>query len=207
MALAFTLEACANLLPDQVRPGPEALRDLQRLTFFGWGEIYSLCRPSAATSSRTKHATRTTASLHGPRARLSVLVPLGSALAAGKGVRLPGRYLLAVGGALALFRTSSPHHAPPALDAQGCTTRSSTSGSPSSHTGSSSRSCRPRGTPSAAKFALPRSRVGRRLSIAIGLRLRRGAIAFFGLRRMSVPAMLPSTKPAAAPDAARAAAQ
>jgi hypothetical protein len=61
-------------------------------------------------------------------------------------------------------------------------------------------------TPFSAKFALPRIGWAGVFSIAIIFDFAAAAIAFFGLRRMSVPAILPSAEPLPAPKPASVAA-
>ena len=135
-----------------------------------------------------------------------MLVPLGSALAAGKAFDFRADILLAVGGALALFA----HFIGPTVLRLHLTRRLHDMlfyiGLAIVAYGIFLTVVPTAWTPFSAKFALPRIGWAGVFSIAIIFDFAAAAIAFFGLRRMRMPAMLPSTKPAAAPEPASAAA-
>src|SRR5881394_3510449 len=103
MALAFTLEACAIFCLIKFAQDPKLFVIFSAFTFFGWGEIYSLMPAICGDFFGRKHATQNYGFLYTAKGTASVLVPLGSALAAGKAFDFRADILLAVGGALALF--------------------------------------------------------------------------------------------------------
>ena len=153
-----------------------------------------------------KHATQNYGFLYTAKGTASVLVPLGSALAAGKAFDFRADILLAVGGALALFA----HFIGPTVLRLHLTRRLHDMlfyiGLAIVGYGIFLTVVPTAWTPFSAKFALPRIGWAGVFSIAIIFDFAAAAIAFFGLRRMRMPAMLPSTKPAAAPEPASAAA-
>jgi len=207
MALAFTLEACAIFCLIKFAQDPKLFVIFSAFTFFGWGEIYSLMPAICGDFFGRKHATQNYGFLYTAKGTASVLVPLGSALAAGKAFDFRADILLAVGGALALFA----HFIGPTVLRLHLTRKLHDTlfyiGLAIVAYGVFLTVVPTAWTPFAAKFALPRIGWAGVFSIAIVFDFAAAAIAFFGLRRMSVPAMLPSTKPAAAPEPARAAAQ
>lgn len=72
-------------------------------TFFGWGEIYSLMPAICGDFFGRKHATQNYGFLYTAKGTASVLVPIGSALAAGKAFDFRADVLLFLGGALAFY--------------------------------------------------------------------------------------------------------
>ena len=103
MAIAFTLEACAIFLLIKFAANPTAFVVFSAFTFFGWGEIYSLMPAICGDFFGRKHATQNYGFLYTAKGTASVLVPLGSALAAGKAFDFRADILLLLGGALAFF--------------------------------------------------------------------------------------------------------
>ena len=103
MALAFMLEAIAIFLLINFAHRPILFVTFSAFTFFGWGEIYSLMPAICGDFFGRKHATANYGFLYTAKGTASVLVPVGSALAAGKAFDFRADILLLVGGALALF--------------------------------------------------------------------------------------------------------
>jgi OFA family oxalate/formate antiporter-like MFS transporter len=83
MALAFTLEAIAIFLLIKFAANPVLFVTFSAFTFFGWGEIYSLMPAICGDFFGRKHATANYGFLYTAKGTASVLVPVGSALAAG----------------------------------------------------------------------------------------------------------------------------
>src|SRR5205085_12272843 len=84
MALAFTLEAIAIFFLIKFAPNPKLFVVFSAFTFFGWGEIYSLMPAICGDFFGRKHATANYGFLYTAKGTASALVPVGSALAAGK---------------------------------------------------------------------------------------------------------------------------
>src|SRR5919201_6544481 len=103
MTIAFTLEACAIFLLVKFAHRPIAFVVFSAFTFFGWGEIYSLMPAICGDFFGRKHATANYGFLYTAKGTASVLVPVGSALAAGKGFDFRADVLLLIGGLLAVF--------------------------------------------------------------------------------------------------------
>ncbi len=103
MALAFGLEAVAIFALIQFAGHPLLFVVFSAFTFFGWGEIFSLFPATCGDFFGRKHATMNYGFLYTAKGTASVLVPIGSALAAGKAFDFRADVLLAIGGALALF--------------------------------------------------------------------------------------------------------
>src|SRR5437764_1529257 len=103
MTIAFTLEACAIFLLVKFAHNPKAFVVFSAFTFFGWGEIYSLMPAICGDFFGRKHATQNYGFLYTAKGTASVLVPIGSALAAGKAFDFRADILLLLGGALAFF--------------------------------------------------------------------------------------------------------
>src|SRR5947209_7362496 len=103
MAIAFTLEALAIFLLIKFASDPKLFVVFSAFTFFGWGEIYSLMPAICGDFFGRKHATQNYGFLYTAKGTASVLVPIGSALAAGKAFDFRADILLAIGGALAVF--------------------------------------------------------------------------------------------------------
>jgi MFS transporter, OFA family, oxalate/formate antiporter len=103
MAVAFGLEAVAIFLLIRFASDPKLFVIFSAFTFFGWGEIYSLMPAFCGDFFGRKHATANYGYLYTAKGTASVFVPIGSALAMGKGFDFRADVLLLVGGALAFF--------------------------------------------------------------------------------------------------------
>jgi OFA family oxalate/formate antiporter-like MFS transporter len=103
MTLAFGLEAVAIFALIQFARNPFLFVVFSAFTFFGWGEIFSLFPATCGDLFGRKHATMNYGFLYTAKGTASVLVPIGSALAAGKAFDFRTDVLLGLGGALALF--------------------------------------------------------------------------------------------------------
>src|SRR5947209_4682538 len=103
MSLAFGLEACAIFVLIKFAHNPLAFVVFSAFTFFGWGEIFSLFPALCGDLFGRKHATANYGFLYTAKGTASVLVPIGSALAAGKAFDIRADSLLLLGGALAVF--------------------------------------------------------------------------------------------------------
>jgi OFA family oxalate/formate antiporter-like MFS transporter len=103
MALAFGLEACAIFVLIRFAANPLLFVVFSAFTFFGWGEIFSLFPATTGDFFGRKHATMNYGFLYTAKGTASVLVPVGSALAAGKAFDFRADVLLLLGGLLALF--------------------------------------------------------------------------------------------------------
>jgi OFA family oxalate/formate antiporter-like MFS transporter len=80
MCLAFTLEGCAILLLLSLAHIPECFVLLAGLSFFAWGEIYSLFPAVCGDLFGRKYATTNYALLYTAKGTAALLVPLGSLL-------------------------------------------------------------------------------------------------------------------------------
>ena len=103
MAVAFGLEAIAIFALINLAGHPVAFVVFSAFTFFGWGEIFSLFPALTGDFFGRKHATANYGFLYTAKGTASVLVPIGSALAAGKAFDFRANFLLLLGGALAVF--------------------------------------------------------------------------------------------------------
>jgi MFS family permease len=103
MSIAFGLEAVAIFVLIKFAHNPLAFVIFSAFTFFGWGEIFSLFPATCGDLFGRKHATANYGFLYTAKGTASVLVPIGSALAAGKAFDFRADVLLLVGGALAVF--------------------------------------------------------------------------------------------------------
>ncbi len=103
MALAFGLEGVAIFVLIQFASHPVLFVVFSAFTFFGWGEIFSLFPATCGDLFGRKHATMNYGFLYTAKGTASVLVPIGSALAAGKAFDFRADVLLGLGGALAVF--------------------------------------------------------------------------------------------------------
>jgi MFS transporter, OFA family, oxalate/formate antiporter len=103
MALAFGLEAIAIFLLVSFAHKPLLFVIFSAFTFFGWGEIYSLFPALCGDFFGRKYATANYGFLYTAKGSASVLIPIGSALAAGKAFDFRADILLLVGGALIVF--------------------------------------------------------------------------------------------------------
>jgi hypothetical protein len=103
MTLAFGLEAAAIFALIRFAHNPVLFVVFSAFTFFGWGEIYSLFPAMCGDFFGRKHATANYGFLYTAKGTASMLVPIGSALAAGKAFDFRADILLLIGGALVLF--------------------------------------------------------------------------------------------------------
>jgi MFS family permease len=103
MAVAFGLEAVAIFVLIQFASRPLWFVIFSAFTFFGWGEIFSLFPALTGDFFGRKHATMNYGFLYTAKGTASVLVPVGSALAAGKAFDFRADVLLLLGGLLAIF--------------------------------------------------------------------------------------------------------
>jgi MFS transporter, OFA family, oxalate/formate antiporter len=188
MAVAFSLEAAAIFLLVRFAHDPKLFVVFSAFTFFGWGEIYSLMPAICGDFFGRKHATQNYGFLYTAKGTASVLVPLGSALAAGKAFDFRADILLAIGGALAVFA----HFVGPTLLRLRMSRRLHDTlfyiGLTIVAYGVFLTVVPSAWTPFGAKFALPKIGWAGVFSIAIVFDAAAAAIAYFGLRRMRVPA-------------------
>ena len=103
MTVAFGLEAIAIFVLIKFAHNPVAFVVFSAFTFFGWGEIFSLFPALTGDFFGRKHATANYGFLYTAKGTASVLVPIGSALAAGKAFDFRADVLLLLGGGLAVF--------------------------------------------------------------------------------------------------------
>jgi MFS transporter, OFA family, oxalate/formate antiporter len=103
MALAFGLEAVAIYALISFAHRPLLFVLFSAFTFFGWGEIYSLFPALCGDFFGRKHATANYGFLYTAKGTASVLIPIGSALAAGKAFDFRADILLLLGGILVVF--------------------------------------------------------------------------------------------------------
>ena len=205
MSLAFGLEAVAIFVLIKFAHNPLAFVIFSAFTFFGWGEIYSLFPATCGDLFGRKHATANYGFLYTAKGTASVLVPIGSALAAGKAFDFRADVLLLVGGALAVFA----HFIAPTVLKLRISKRLHDTlfsiGAVSSSTGCSSPWCRRPGRRSSAKFTLPKTGWAGVFAIAIVFDLCAATLSYFVLRRMKVPSLPPvvdvrlQTKPSVMP--------
>jgi OFA family oxalate/formate antiporter-like MFS transporter len=103
MALAFGLEAVAIYALISFAHRPLLFVLFSACTFLGWGEIYSLFPALCGDFFGRKHATANYGFLYTAKGTASVLIPIGSALAAGKAFDFRADILLLLGGILEVF--------------------------------------------------------------------------------------------------------
>jgi MFS family permease len=103
MTLAFGLEAIAIFLLVTFAHRPLFFVIFSAFTFFGWGEIFSLFPALCGDFFGRKYATANYGFLYTAKGSASVLIPIGSALAAGKAFDFRADILLLTGGVLVLF--------------------------------------------------------------------------------------------------------
>ena len=89
MALAFSLEACAIVLLISTASHPVLFVVFSGLTFFGWGEIYSLFPAISGDLFGRQYATTNYGLLYTAKGTASLLVPLGTVLQDQTGSWLP----------------------------------------------------------------------------------------------------------------------
>ena len=103
MALAFGLEAVAIYALISFAHRPVLFVIFSAFTFFGWGEIYSLFPALCGDFFGRTYATANYGFLYTAKGTASVLIPIGSALAAGKAFDFRADILLLLGGILVVF--------------------------------------------------------------------------------------------------------
>jgi OFA family oxalate/formate antiporter-like MFS transporter len=187
MALAFGLEAIAIFALIQFAKNPLLFVVFSAFTFFGWGEIFSLFPATAGDFFGRKHATMNYGFLYTAKGTASVLVPIGSALAAGKAFDFRADILLLVGGLLALFthflapRVFHLHFSRKTRDILFAI------GISFVFYGVLLTVVPKLWTPFAAKFALPKIGWAGVFSMAIAFDIIAAGLSLFVLRRMKVP--------------------
>jgi MFS family permease len=187
MTLAFGLEAIAIFALIKFAANPFMFVIFSAFTFFGWGEIFSLFPAICGDFFGRKHATANYGFLYTAKGTASILVPVGSALAAGKAFDFRADILLLAGGLLAVFahfiaptvlriRMSKRLHDTLFIIGLGIVVYGIfLTVVPASW------------TPFAAKFTLPKIGWAGVFGIAIVFDLAAATLAFFVLRRMRVP--------------------
>jgi OFA family oxalate/formate antiporter-like MFS transporter len=105
MTIAFGLEGFAILLLVTFAHNPFLFVVLSGLTFFGWGEVYSLFPATCGDLFGKKFATTNYGLLYTAKGTASVFVPIGSALAAGKAFDFRADIMLLIGLLLLFFTT------------------------------------------------------------------------------------------------------
>jgi OFA family oxalate/formate antiporter-like MFS transporter len=187
MSLAFGLEAIAIFALIKFAANPFAFVVFSAFTFFGWGEIFSLFPAINGDFFGRKHATANYGFLYTAKGTASVLVPVGSALAAGKAFDFRADILLLIGGMLAVYA----HFISPTV----LRIRLSKKVHDTLFTigllivayGIFLTVVPTFWTPFSAKFTLPKVGWAGVFTIAIVFDLAAAVLAFFVLRRMKVP--------------------
>jgi OFA family oxalate/formate antiporter-like MFS transporter len=105
MTIAFGLEGFAILLLVTFAHNPFLFVVLSGLTFFGWGEVYSLFPATVGDLFGKKFATTNYGLLYTAKGTASVFVPIGSALSAGKAFDFRADIMLLIGLLLLFFTT------------------------------------------------------------------------------------------------------
>lgn len=105
MFMAFTLEGFAILALVTFAHDPFLFVILTGLTFFGWGEVYSLFPATSGDFFGRKFATTNYGLLYTAKGTASVFVPIGTALAAGAAFDFRADILLLIGFLLLFFTT------------------------------------------------------------------------------------------------------
>jgi OFA family oxalate/formate antiporter-like MFS transporter len=106
MTVAFGLEGVAItllILSLQTFRSPELFVIMSAFTFFGWAEIYSLFPATVGDFFGRKYATTNYGFMYTAKGTASVFVPIGSALAAGKIFDFRADILLLIGALLIFF--------------------------------------------------------------------------------------------------------
>ncbi len=189
MSLAFGLEAIAIFVLIKFASNPLAFVVCSAFTFFGWGEIFSLFPALCGDLFGRKNATANYGFLYTAKGTASVLVPIGSALAAGKAFDFRADVLLFIGGALAVFA----HFVGPTLLKLHISRRLHDTlfyiGLTIVAYGIFLTVMPAAWTPFAAKFTLPKVGWAGVFTIAIVFDVVAAVLAFFVLRRMRVPVL------------------
>jgi len=188
MTLAFGLEAVAIFVLIKFAHNPLLFVIFSAFTFFGWGEIFSLFPAICGDFFGRKHATANYGFLYTAKGTASVLVPVGSALAAGKAFDFRADILLLIGGLLAVFA----HFLAPTVLRMRLSKRLHdtlfTIGLCTVAYGIFLTVVPAAWSPFPAKFTLPKIGWAGVFAIAIVFDLTAAALAFLVLRRMRVPA-------------------
>lgn len=204
MTLAFGLEAAAIFALIKFAHNPLLFVVFSAFTFFGWGEIYSLFPAICGDFFGRKHATANYGFLYTAKGTASVLVPIGSALAAGKAFDFRADILLVIGGALVLFTLFlGPSVLRIELSQIARSTLLLVAAVPIIY-GLLLTVVPTIWTPFAAKWTLPKAGWQGVYAVAIAFDIIAAILAFFVLRRMKVP-VRSETPAAAAPEQPRAA--
>jgi MFS transporter, OFA family, oxalate/formate antiporter len=202
MTLAFGLEAIAIFVLIKFAHNPLAFVVFSAFTFFGWGEIFSLFPALCGDLFGRKHATANYGFLYTAKGTASVLVPIGSALAAGKAFDFRADVLLLVGGALAVFA----HFVAPVVLRLHISKRLHdtlfTIGGVIVAYGIFLTVVPATWTPFVAHFTLPKIGWAGVFAIAIVFDLTAATLSFFVLRRMKMPSLPPLTMGASQPQPA-----
>jgi OFA family oxalate/formate antiporter-like MFS transporter len=199
MTLAFGLEAVAIFVLIKFAHNPLLFVIFSAFTFFGWGEIFSLFPAICGDFFGRKHATANYGFLYTAKGTASVLVPVGSALAAGKAFDFRADILLLIGGLLAVFA----HFLAPTVLRMRLSKRLHdtlfTIGLCIVAYGIFLTVVPAAWSPFPAKFTLPKIGWAGVFAIAIVFDLTAAALAFFVLRRMRVPSTPPERMMAPGP--------
>src|SRR5438105_15779017 len=103
MTIAFGMEAVAIFVLIKFAANPYLFVVFSALTFFGWGEIFSLFPALCGDFFGRTHATENYGFLYTAKGTAAMFVPVGSALAAGKAFDFRADMLLLLGGVVVLF--------------------------------------------------------------------------------------------------------
>jgi MFS family permease len=202
MTLAFGLEAVAIFILINFAHNPLAFVVFSAFTFFGWGEIFSLFPALTGDFFGRKHATANYGFLYTAKGTASVLVPIGSALAAGKAFDFRADVLLLLGGALAVFA----HFIGPVVLRLRISRKVHDTlfyiGLCLVTYGIFLTVVPTAWTPFSAKFALPKVGWVGVFTVAIVFDLMAAILAFFVLRRMKLPSHVPELSYAPHPQVA-----
>jgi len=189
MTLAFGLEAIAIFVLIKFAANPLAFVVFSAFTFFGWGAIFSLFPALCGDLFGRKNATANYGFLYTAKGTASVLVPIGSALAAGKAFDFRADVLLLIGGALAVFA----HFVGPTVLKMNISRKLHDTlfyiGLTIVAYGLFLTVVPATWTPFAAKFTLPKVGWAGVFTIAIVFDVSAAVLAFFVLRRMKVPVL------------------
>jgi len=202
MTIAFGLEAIAIFALINLAGNPVAFVIFSAFTFFGWGEIFSLFPALTGDFFGRKHATANYGFLYTAKGTASVLVPIGSALAAGKAFDFRATILLLLGGALAVFA----HFVGPVVLRLRISRKLHDTlfwiGLCLVVYGLFLTVVPKAWTPLAARFTLPKIGWVGVFSVAIVFDLTAAILAFFVLRRMKMPKQVPELSYAPPPKVA-----
>jgi OFA family oxalate/formate antiporter-like MFS transporter len=186
MAIAFSLEAVAIFCLINFAHDPVLFVVFSAFTFFGWGEIYSLMPAMCGDFFGRKYATTNYGFLYTAKGTASLFVPIGSALAAGRAFDFRADILLIVGAAMLvvvlLFAPRVGLHLP-----TGIKMLLALFGATLVTYGVVLTVVPGLWTPFAARFNVPNVGWTGVFTVAIVMDLAAAFLAFFVLRRMSVP--------------------